>query len=100
MNLWPKSCGTRIKGWISLLPNVSTKIKDPKDLLDSKLGEEDAALTGFAFVRFISTGTLRKQYDQLLRQLHNGISFDEAFSGVFGPPELFVRKWLGLPAKK
>ncbi len=90
----------RIKEWINALPTVSAKLKDPNDLLQSRIGEEEAALTGFALVRFISTGNQRKQFDQLLRQLHNGISFDEAFGGTFGPADLFIRKWLGLPAKR
>ncbi len=89
----------RVKEWIGQLPTVSTRIKNPKDLLDGKLGEEDAALTGFALVRTISTGNSKRQYESLLRFLRNGTSFDEAFSKSFMPQELFVRKWLGLNSK-
>ncbi len=80
----------RIKQWISRMPTVAAQVKDAKQLLDGKLGEEEAALVGFALVQEMNGKGTRKQFDGLLRALRKGDSFEEAMGKTFGPPEAFL----------
>jgi hypothetical protein len=79
---------------------VVRQIKDPKDVLEAKLSEEDLGIFAYGWIRNLSDRKNRKAFDGLLRLLHEGKSFDEAFGSVFAPPSLFLQTWLGLPAKK
>jgi hypothetical protein len=90
----------RIKPWESRFGLVVRQIKDPKDVLEAKLSEEDLGIFAYGWIRNLSDRKNRKAFDGLLRLLHEGKSFDEAFGSVFAPPSLFLQTWLGLPAKK
>ncbi len=70
------------------MPTVAAQVKDAKQLLDGKFGEEEAALVGFALVQEMNGKGTRKQFDGLLRALRKGDSFEQAMSKTFGPPKL------------
>lgn len=86
----------RVKSWFERMPSVATQVKDGKQLIEGKLGEEEAALVGFALVQDMGGKANRKQFDGLLRALRNGDSFDAAIRRSFGAPfEAFLDAWLG-----
>jgi mono/diheme cytochrome c family protein len=87
------------KSWVELAPRALMKIKQPNDLLEQRIGEEDSALAGFALVNWLNEKTYRRKYDAFWRELQSGQSFDDAVSAKLAAPELLIRGWLGLPGK-
>lgn len=87
---------SRIAQWQSRLPVVSQQLKEPKQLLEGKLGEEEAALVGFYVARGFTEKGNRKAFDQFLKMMRGGTPFDQAFTKIYGQPEPFLRNFLGL----
>ncbi len=77
------------KAWDNAAQQVLVQLESPGDFATGKISESDAALASYLFIKNIkSNGQLVK----LLGLMHNGSSFDNSFSVVFGkaPDEFFM----------
>ncbi len=88
-----------IQEWEKQIPFVAAKLTDPDMLISNKMDDDEAALAGYALARQMMDKSGKKQYDTLFRFLRKGTPFDEAFRNVYGPQEVFLRSWIGSPAR-
>jgi hypothetical protein len=89
----------RVKPWMLKVAQVVDEIKDVKPLMDGKLNDEDEAIVGFALVRTMQSGSMKKQYDSVVKAIASGSSFDQAFLKSVGPVEAFLSQALGKKKK-
>ncbi len=77
----------KIKAWDQNLPRIVSSIGNPKELLESKLNEEDAAILGYALVRKMIDAPNRKPFDAFLRSIDTTHDFEKSFAQSVGPLE-------------
>ncbi|MEM9588116.1 MAG: c-type cytochrome domain-containing protein [Planctomycetota bacterium] len=69
--------------------------KNAKEFLNGKLTPLQSDRLGAALISSMQGRVYRRQFDQLLRKLRDGMPFDEAFVVAFGgTPEQFIDGWL------
>jgi len=91
----------KIKAWDQQIPSIVGAMKNPKELLDEKMNEEDAAIIGYGLVRKMIDSTGRKTFDKFLRALDETHDFEKSFNQAVGPVEPALGAILGLqPGKK
>lgn len=82
------------KQWDAALPEAVGIVKDPDQLLDGKLPPEQTDLVGYGIGKTMLDRGARRQFDGLLRNLDQGIPFEDAFTEAFNvPPKEFVAAW-------
>lgn len=88
----------KVKNWDQQIPAIVGSMKSPKELLDEKMNEEDAAIVGYGLVRKMIDSSNRRPFDQFLRSLDRTQDFEQSFAA---PIEQTVGVILGLqPMKK
>ncbi len=92
----------KVKAWDQQIPIIVGGMKNPKELLDGKMNEEDAAIVGYGLVRKMIDSSGRKPFDLFLRSLDKTHDFEQSFSQAVGSVEPAVAMILGLktPGKK
>ncbi len=91
----------KIKAWDQQIPAIVGSMKNPKELLDGKMNEEDAAIIGYGLVRKMIDSSGRRPFDKFLRSLNETHDFEKSFTQSVGPVEPALGAILGLqPAKK
>ncbi len=89
----------KVKAWDQQLPIAIQGLASPKDLIDNKLNEEDAAVLGYALVRKMIDSSGRKPFDSFMRALEKSHDFDVAFKQTLGPLEQTLGATFGRNAK-
>lgn len=89
----------RVQPWVRRLPQVVTDVKNVQPLLKGGMNDEDEAIIGFGIVKNLQQKPMKRQYDQLMKGLEGGSSFEDSFTKAFGPVEAFLSSALGKPAK-
>jgi len=90
----------QIKIWDAQIATIVGNMKDPKELLEGKMNEEDAAIVGYALCRKMIDVNGRRQFSSLLQSLNKTQSFPQAFQSVVGPMEMSIAMALGLKLSK
>jgi mono/diheme cytochrome c family protein len=85
----------RLQAWAKRTPLAMNQLDTVKNFMDGKMNDEDAAIIGLAIIRAMNDGARKKQYDNLIRSMSNGASFDAAMSKTFGPVEPLLKTLLG-----
>lgn len=84
------------KGWDQQIPDAVGVVKESKELIENKLPPEQADLIGYAIGKTMIDRQWRQQFNQLLKNLHTGAEFDQAFMAAFRMPlENYVKAWFG-----
>lgn len=86
----------KVKAWEQQMPVIVGGMKNPKELLENKMNEEDAAIIGYGLVRKMMDSSGRKPFDQFLRALNTTHDFEKSFSQAVGPVEPALASILGL----
>lgn len=85
--------------WREELPEALAVIEKPDDFLKGRLTPERTDLVAFGLGNQMLERTGRRQFDQLIRALKEGMPFTAAFTGAFGgPPQAYVDAWLRMQA--
>jgi mono/diheme cytochrome c family protein len=87
----------RVQPWSRRFPDILAELKDVQPVLEGKINDEDLAIVGFGTIRRWMGTPLRPKFELLLRQLASAESFDETFSQILGPADLFLKQMLGKP---
>jgi len=90
----------QLKTWDGQIATIVGNMKDPKELLEGKMNEEDAAIVGYGLCRKMIDANGRRQFSSFLQALNKTKSFTDAFQLVIGPMETNISMALGLPPPK
>ncbi len=85
----------RVQPWMRRYPQVVSDLKNIQPVLKESMNDEDEAVLGFGIVRNMQQKPYKKQYDQILKGLEGGASFDDSFRKAIGPVEAFLMQALG-----
>ncbi len=85
----------QVEAWQDELPDAVASISKSDAFLKGQLTPERADLLSFGIgMQMLDRGS-RRQFDQLMKALAEGLAFDQAFETAFrGPPQAYVDAWL------
>ncbi len=85
----------RIDLWKREMPQAAAMVDKSETLLEGRLDDEASGLVGMKLVGVMMDRRNRKQFDKMLNLMREGEEFKAAFTQTFGPPERFVKSWIG-----
>ncbi|QEG42773.1 c-type cytochrome domain-containing protein [Roseimaritima ulvae] len=91
----------QVADWHNQLPDAVASLSKSDEFLKGRLTPERADLLSFGLgMQMLDRGS-RRQFDQLMKSLSEGLAFDQAFEKAFrGPPQAYVDAWLKYQASK
>jgi mono/diheme cytochrome c family protein len=85
----------RVRSWQQLMGAAAVRVPNAKALLQGELDEEAAGIVGMAITNAMMGRNNKARFNALLTKMRDGKTFTEAMTGSFGPPENFVKSWIG-----
>jgi hypothetical protein len=89
----------KIRSWDQQLPTIVQGLENPKELIDGRMNEEEAAILGYALVRKMIDSSGRKAFDNFVRAIDKSQDFEAAFRQAIGPLDTAIAATFRLPTK-
>ncbi|MFN9916087.1 MAG: hypothetical protein ACK53L_26085, partial [Pirellulaceae bacterium] len=80
-------------------PTIVQGLENPKELIDGRMNEEEAAILGYALVRKMIDSSGRKPFDNFVRAIDKSQDFEAAFRQAIGPLDTAIAATFRLPTK-